>query len=316
MNRPIFREKALEKLSSPDNIHEVIQVTSAKSWLAIFALTGLMFAFLGWAIFGEIPKIADGQGIMIQSGGIAEINSLGAGIIREIKVNEGDIVKQGDTIAIIEQPELELHLKNYKAKLKELIERNAEISEINDMKREIEEFQVKLATASYIKSSYEGKIIELVVKKGQLIETGLPVASIEIKNGIQNALEAIIYITPDEGKKVTVGMSVKIAPSTVRVEEHGYIEAEVVKISEYPATRSGMMSVLGNAALVDAFLKGEPPISVRVKLKTDKTYSGYQWTSVEGPEQKIKSGTLCNAYIITETQNPISLVMPFFRNIF
>jgi HlyD family secretion protein len=182
--------------------------------------------------------------------------------------------------------------------------------EINDLQRSLDELEIKYTFSAYVRSPHQGKVIELMTKKGQLIEQGTPVASLEVANPISRHLEAIIYIAPNEGKKIDTGMVVRIAPSTVKVEEYGYIEGQVIKVSEYPSTRQGMAKVLGSSDLVQTFSKTESPIAVLVKLKSAKNASGYQWTSAKGPNTEIKAGTLCEANIVVSRQRPISLMFP------
>ncbi|MCU0446404.1 MAG: NHLP bacteriocin system secretion protein [Microscillaceae bacterium] len=408
MNRPIFRQKALERLASPENLHELVQITSPRSWLVLIALGAIIFFFLLWSVVGEIPKTVRGQGILIQSGGITEVTLLGSGIVSHILVEEGQEIKQGDTLAIIAQPELQLQmdkakekLNYFKAKRNKIIQFNLnseELSklyqqkydlqgqlslsqrqertleenlatqeelftlknigkeqlnqarmrriraqrntlvlenevkkvnnfinginhpqanelesldiEINDLQQSLDELEIKYTLSAYVRSPYQGKVIELMTKKGQLIEQGTPVASLEVANPISRHLEAIIYVAPDEGKKIDTNMMVRIAPSTVKVEEYGYIEGEVIKVSEYPSTRQGMAKVLGSSDLVQTFAKTESPIAVVVKLKTAKNKSGYQWTSAKGPNTEVKAGTLCEANIVVSRQKPISLMFP------
>lgn len=405
MGREIFRKKALEKLASPDNIHEMVQVTSTRSWLALLAITGMIIAFIAWSIFGELPKTVRGQGILIQSGGIAEVTLLGSGIVSQILVDEGEIVSKDDTIAIVAQPELQLQIENTEDKLiylrnkrdkiirfvndpnvrrlfeqkyiledqlnnyqrlerllserlvsqkdilepeklnqirleyirterKDLLVQNelkkinndlvkANFSqadeledleaEIQDLRRQIDELNVRLTLSSYVKSPYEGKVIELMTKRGQLIEVGAPVVSIEVANPISSELEAIIYVPPDEGKKVKKGMSARVAPSTVKIEEFGYIEGTVTKVSEYPSTRYGMARVLGNQDLVQTFSRDESPIAITVRLVKAQTNSGYAWTSADGPDIDINAGTLCDANVVIARQKPITLLLPFVK---
>ncbi|MFP4017473.1 MAG: hypothetical protein ACLFUI_10625, partial [Halanaerobiales bacterium] len=53
------------------------------------------------------------------------------------------------------------------------------------------------------------------------------------------------------------------------------------------------------------------PIEVRVELTMDDDYfSGYRWTSPEGPPVKVNSGTLVTSLITTGEQRPIELVIP------
>ena len=137
--RPLFRQKALEKLASPDNIHELVEVTSSHSWLALLALVGLTLAFVGWLLLGELPRTVRGQGILIQSGGVAEVSLLASGIMQQLLVKDGDAIKKNDTIALVAQPELQLQIQNALDKfnyLREKRERFVKYSLADETQRE------------------------------------------------------------------------------------------------------------------------------------------------------------------------------------
>jgi HlyD family secretion protein len=57
------------------------------------------------------------------------------------------------------------------------------------------------------------------------------------------------------------------------------------------------------------------PFAVIVSLDRDATtYSGYRWTSSNGPRVHINPGTLCSASVIVREQHPINLVVPLFKS--
>ena len=55
MQSKIFRKAALERLSSPEQLDQLMQITNSKGWLALIALAIILGAALVWAIFGRIP---------------------------------------------------------------------------------------------------------------------------------------------------------------------------------------------------------------------------------------------------------------------
>jgi HlyD family secretion protein len=144
-----------------------------------------------------------------------------------------------------------------------------------------------------------------------VIEAGTPIVSIEVARAhAETVLEAVLYISPSEGKRIDEKMAVRIAPSTVRVEEYGYVEGIVEKVSEYPATKQGITRTLGNPDLAQNFTKDELPIAVVVKLLPAKTRSGFKWTSRKGPNSPIKAGTPCEGQIILDRQTPFKVFFP------
>ena len=101
----------------------------------------------------------------------------------------------------------------------------------------------------------------------------------------------------------------------MRRERYGVMLAQITRVEGFASTRRGMMRVLHNEALVDAFLAetGGAPMVLRARLeRDDKTPSGYRWSSGNGPSLLLSSGTRLDASITTSTQRPISLVFRLF----
>ena len=56
MDRSIFREVALERLSSPDELDRLLRVTDTKAWIALIAVFGLIAVALVWGYQGRLPS--------------------------------------------------------------------------------------------------------------------------------------------------------------------------------------------------------------------------------------------------------------------
>ena len=63
--RSLFRKEALERLSSPEQLDQLMQIVTLKSWLPLAALGGLLTGGLIWSITGRIPVTTTGQGVII-----------------------------------------------------------------------------------------------------------------------------------------------------------------------------------------------------------------------------------------------------------
>ena len=57
----IFREKAIKKMSSPDQMNDYIRVTTPSVWIALLALAALLTGILAWSILGTID-VKDAEG--------------------------------------------------------------------------------------------------------------------------------------------------------------------------------------------------------------------------------------------------------------
>ncbi len=122
MSKEIFRKVSLERLSSPEKLDEMMQVTTPKNWLALATFIVLAFLALLWGIFGSLPTKVKGTGIFIKSGGVFKVEPRGEGELKDLRVSVGSRVEKGDIIARIHQPELLSKLAKARAVLTELNE--------------------------------------------------------------------------------------------------------------------------------------------------------------------------------------------------
>ena len=59
----IFREKSIERISSPDQMDDYIKVTTPSVWIALIAIVVLLIGILAWSILGTV-EVHDGDGNM------------------------------------------------------------------------------------------------------------------------------------------------------------------------------------------------------------------------------------------------------------
>lgn len=61
----IFRKESLERLSSPEQLDQLMQVVNAKSWIPLATLGSLLALAVIWSVFGRIPITAIGKGALV-----------------------------------------------------------------------------------------------------------------------------------------------------------------------------------------------------------------------------------------------------------
>lgn len=185
--------------------------------------------------------------------------------------------------------------------------------QINEISRNLANQLRSYNESTLVYSPYDGRVLEIRLSENVLINAGVPMFTIE-QTGVSNELEANIYITPLDGKKVELNMDVQISPSTVKPEEFGFMIGKVRSVSRFPSSADAAMNTLKNEALVKALFQDNSPISVRADLTPSAaTTSGYKWSSPKGPEVKIESGTICSATITVKKDRPIGLIIPILR---
>jgi multidrug efflux pump subunit AcrA (membrane-fusion protein) len=267
--KKLFREKAMKKASSPEQLDELIQVTDATGWLALITLTVLILVALVWGILGSIPTNTTGQGVFIRGGGFIGVDAPVAGELREINVTIGEVVVRGQRIGRI--------------------------------------------GGDTIPSPYAGRVAQILVDKGDQLSIGAPILSLEDKDA---EMRAVAFIALADAKKILPGMKAQIAPSTVKKEDFGAIMGKISSVAQFPSTSATLKSILVNDELVETIASMQGPVEVQIELERDShTASGFRWTSSSGPIMQISSGMLGYVTVTTSEQQPISLVLPWLKDL-
>jgi HlyD family secretion protein len=407
----IFRKVALERLSSPEQLDQLLQVTNPRGWLALGALGALLMASLTWAIFGSIPTEAGGEGILLRQGGVTSLVAAEQGQVEEVLVSVGDVIAKGQVVARVRQQELLRQIQDSRDKLASVraeyndllryageqerlrdrdlaqqranleqsirsLEKEVELAgdqvaaqrdllkdglvtkqtflaseqhlndardklagarldlnglelkrldsaqqvgqqldtrqaQIRDLELELRERQARLGESARVVSSHDGRVLEVLADRGDVVSPGTPILNLELTS---KDLMAVLFIPASAGKRVQPGMRVRVSPSTVKREEFGSMLGKVVWAAEFPSTQKGMNRVLGNEALVEKLMKEGPPIQVNVALDRDaSTPTGYRWSSSTGPSLSISSGTLATGAVVVREERPIRLILPKVR---
>jgi HlyD family secretion protein len=407
----IFRKVALERLSSPEQLDQLMQVTTPKGWLALTALGALLLTAVGWGVFGSIPTETIGEGILLRRGGVSNVVAAENGQVEEILAGVGDVIEKGQVVARIRQEEQLRQIQDTREKLADVraeyqdllrysgeqkrlrerdlaqqranlqqsiraLEREVQIAEeriaverdllkdglitkqallateqklntaqdqladarlqlnglelkrleaeqqidqqievrqaaIRDLEIELRQREARLGETASVVSNRAGRVLELLVDRGDVVNPGTPLLNLEV---VSEELEAVLFVPATAGQRAQPGMEVRISPSTVKREEYGSLLGEVTWAAEFPSTQRGMLRLLGNEALVQRLMLAGPPIQVNVALEKDaRTPTGYRWSSSAGPNVQISSGTLAVGSVVVRKDRPINLVIPKVR---
>lgn len=116
----VFRKVSLDRLASPEQLDQLMQVTTPRGWIALLALCILLLVAIVWGCTGRVPESVHGQGILIKSGGVLQVVPSASGRVTDIAVGVGDPVSAGQIVARIAQPELADQLSQAQARLADL----------------------------------------------------------------------------------------------------------------------------------------------------------------------------------------------------
>jgi HlyD family secretion protein len=128
----IFRKVSLDRLSSPEQLDQVLEVTTPRGWIALVAISLLLVGGIVWGLVGSLSNKVAGRGILVRSGGVLEVVAPSAGRMADVAVTVGDSVTEGQVIAWMSQPELDDQVAQAKDKLAAVEAQQAEAVQFAD----------------------------------------------------------------------------------------------------------------------------------------------------------------------------------------
>ena len=165
----LFRKVALERMSSPEQLDQLLRVTTARSWFALVGLIALVSVTVLWGFLGQVTSKVTGQGVLIRSGGVQSVVPMGAGRVVEIRVRVGEHVKSGQVIAILAQPSLEERIRLAKGKLSDAETQKNELVRVRS-----DRGRLQLAFLKRQRANLETEIQDLQ-REAKLVEGQIPV---------------------------------------------------------------------------------------------------------------------------------------------
>ncbi len=270
----LFRRQALASLDDIDELDRLVTVTHPRAWLTLGAVAALIVAAIIWASVGRVASTVSCDGILLAGSYVTRVTTLEGGQLEHLDVRLGQTIVPGQTVATLD-------------------------TGAGD--------DAGPPTATVV-SPYEGRVVSLQAYPGQYLTPGAPVLTVEPTDV---PLLATLYLPVDLGAQVRRGQEVEIMPADVDVDTYGFIPGRVVSVADMPSTPESMQAALQNEFLVEQFSAAGPVIRVEATLNRDPaTFSGYAWSSSDGPRMKLPGGTTCAARIVLERVAPITYAFP------
>jgi HlyD family secretion protein len=123
----VFRKVSLDRLSSPEQLDQLMQVTDARGWIMLSAFGTILAIAVLWGFLGSVEHNVPCSGMLVKSGGVFEVSALSSGRITDLAVRAGDMVTEGQVVARMSQPELADKLLEARAVATELRTQHEEI---------------------------------------------------------------------------------------------------------------------------------------------------------------------------------------------
>ena len=97
----LFRQEALEQISSPEQLDQLIQVVTLKDWLPLASIGFLVALALIWSFVGRIPVFVEAKGLLVRSADAQPPNAQSLVSVSYFPIASGKQIQPGDRILII-----------------------------------------------------------------------------------------------------------------------------------------------------------------------------------------------------------------------
>jgi HlyD family secretion protein len=155
MDTGLFRKASLERLSSPEELDQVITISVSGGWAALIAILLFCAAAGVWGIVGRLPTTATGSGMIVSTGGVLTVVARGSGIVRSIDVAVGQHVEANQVLALIAQPALADRVRGMTDDLQAMVVRHQQ-----DLKLKSQETAIRLEALARQRTNTERAIKE------------------------------------------------------------------------------------------------------------------------------------------------------------
>ena len=146
-------KEIMNRIETPDQLDEFLRFKSTKSWLALASMAGIVTLAVIWGIFGEVQTKVEGTAILLAEGGLFQIVAKESGHLQECKVRSGDIIQEGQIVAVVNNPQLENQINT----------KQAEIDSIRASR--FKQSQLILARTDAQKRVFETQRLQLIQRK-------------------------------------------------------------------------------------------------------------------------------------------------------
>lgn len=116
----LFRKKAIDILSSPEQLDRTMRFVGPKAWILLLACLASLGGLLFWGFFGSVATKVTGSGILLGMGNVVEVSSREGGRILSLSGSLNGYVEKGDVLGQIDQIDTEQKLEEAERELEDL----------------------------------------------------------------------------------------------------------------------------------------------------------------------------------------------------
>ena len=192
--------------------------------------------------------------------------------------------------------------------------------QIDDLRREIQVTEAKIAYDGKVMAERDGRVLDLQVIPGQTVGTGQRLGTIGRPDQPQagdRPLKAVAYFAPADARRLPPGLPVEVVPLWNQRGRFGGIVGKVDQVLALPATEEDISTTIGNPQLAQELTKAGPVMRADIALEKDPaSVDGFRWTLSGGSGVfPIREGLTVQTHAYVEWRSPLSYVIPGLRSL-
>ncbi len=192
--------------------------------------------------------------------------------------------------------------------------------QIDDLKRQIQVTEAKIAYDGKVHAERDGVVLDLQVIPGQTVGTGDRLGTIgrpDRPAAGEPPLRAVAYFAPADARRLPPGLPVEVVPLWNQRGRFGGIVGKVSQVLTLPATEDDISTTIGNPQLAQELTNNGPVMRAEIELEKDaSSVDGFRWTLSGGSGVfPIREGLTISTFAYVEWRSPISYVIPGLRSL-
>ncbi|MCF0088204.1 MULTISPECIES: HlyD family efflux transporter periplasmic adaptor subunit [Streptomyces] len=266
-----FRQQALAKLQSPEELDLPVRLARPQGWAALCVTVLVMAAASVWAVTGSVPSTVDAPAVLTHAEGSYLLQSPVAGQVTAVLAEEGERLSAGAPVVEVRTREGDTVVRTVAA----------------------------------------GRITALAADIGRIVQAGTDIAAVEKVAHADDPLYATVYVPAQNAASVPAKATVDLTVQSAPAQRYGVLRGTVVRVDRTAQTRTRIAAFLGDGALAEQFTAKGPPVAVLVRLlPSSRTRSGYRWSSADGPPFRLTSMTTATASVRLTDRRPLDWLLP------
>lgn len=266
-----FRQQALAKLQSPEELDLPVRFARPQGWLVLSVTVVAMAAASVWAVTGSVASTVSAPAVLTHGQGSYVLQSPVAGQVTAVLAKQGERLPAKSPVLKVATAEGE----------------------------------------TVVRSVAAGRVSALAATIGQIIQTGADVAAIEKVAGADDPLYATVYVPAENAASIPENAEVDLTVQSAPTQRYGVLRGHVKKVDRAAQTPQSIGAFLGDSQLGEQFTKKGRPVAVTVRLDREaSTESGYKWSSQDGPPFELTSMTMATGSIRMADERPIDWLLP------